>query len=225
MIATMASGWRCDAKLDAKGEMAWNAQVADENVAARPGSCCLHVMGDMQTFIDILRALGFDTLQGLWGFIKFYDSIDPQMLFVELSAHGYGHTKTALTLLVHFAPMLLNLGKAFEGPTDSRGCGIVAGCGRSGSMARGLTARSLAKLWTFVERVVGCNNSVIGDDATAPRPGEGKGVKTLIYVDDATMVMWAKKSLQDRPALPHMAYDVAREWTDLVVNICGFKPP
>ena len=65
MIVSMASGWRCDAKLDAKGERAWNAHVADENDVARPGSCCLHVLEDRQIFIDILRPLGFDTVQGL----------------------------------------------------------------------------------------------------------------------------------------------------------------
>ena len=29
-------------QLDVKGERAWNSQYADENDAARPGSCCLH---------------------------------------------------------------------------------------------------------------------------------------------------------------------------------------
>ena len=58
IIASLASGWTCDAKLVAKGERAWDAQVADENDAARPGSCCLHVMADRQIFIDILRACG-----------------------------------------------------------------------------------------------------------------------------------------------------------------------
>ena len=95
------------------------------------------------------------------------------MLFTELSTQGYGHTKLALTMLVHFAPMLLKLGKAVEGPTDSRGCGIVAGCGRSGSMAHGLTARSLAKLRSYVAGVLGCNSSVIGDDVAGPMHGEG----------------------------------------------------
>ena len=104
MIASMASGWRCDTKLDAKGERAWNAPVADEHDAARPGSCCLHMMEDRQILIDILQALGFDTLQDLWGCIKFYDSIDPQMLFTGLGNQEYGHTKTALTMLVHLAP-------------------------------------------------------------------------------------------------------------------------
>ena len=57
-------GFRMIASM-AKGERAWNSQAADENDAARPGSCCLHVMGDHHISIDILRALGFDTLQGL----------------------------------------------------------------------------------------------------------------------------------------------------------------
>ena len=50
-------------------------------------------MEDRQISLDILRALGFDTLQALWGFIKFYDTIDPQVLFTELGTQGYGHTK------------------------------------------------------------------------------------------------------------------------------------
>ena len=193
MIAAMASGWRCDTKLGPKGERAWNTQVADDKDVARLGSCCLYVMEDRQVFLDILRALGFDTLQSLLEFIKFYDTIDPQVLFTELSTQGYGHTKLALTMLVHFAPTLLKLGKAVEGPTDSRGCGIVAGCGRSVIMARGPTARNLAKLRSLATGVLGCNNPLIGDNATASTTGEGKGVEAEIYVDVATMIMWAKK--------------------------------
>ena len=67
-------------------------------------------------FIDILRSLNFDTLQGLWGFVKFYDSIDPAVLKEELSIQGYGFTRIALTMLVHFAPMLFKLGKVYKGP-------------------------------------------------------------------------------------------------------------
>ena len=98
--------------------------------------------------------MDFDTLQGLWGFVKFYDSIDPAVLRGELSAQGYGFTKIALTMLVHFAPMLLKLGNVYEGPTNARGCGIVAGGGRSGSMARGLTVRTLTKFRTFCSRLL-----------------------------------------------------------------------
>ena len=71
MIAAMASGWRCDTRLGAREERAWNSPVVDTKDAARPGSCCLHVMEDRQIFLDLLRALGFDTLQGLGGYIKF----------------------------------------------------------------------------------------------------------------------------------------------------------
>lgn len=157
MIVAMALGWRHDTKLGAKGERAWNTHVADDKDAARPCSPCLHVMEDRQIFLDILRALGFDTLQGLLDFIKSYDMIDPQVLFTELGTQGYD-----------FAPMVLKLGKAVEGPAESRGCGIVARCGRSGSMARGLTARRLAKLRSFVKGVLGCNNSLVDIPATAP---------------------------------------------------------
>ena len=94
MVAAMASGWRVDTGLDQAGERAWNSEVADDNDSARPGSCCLHVMEDRQIFLDILRSLEFDTMQGLWDFVKFYDSIDPAVLREELSTQGYGYTKT-----------------------------------------------------------------------------------------------------------------------------------
>lgn len=64
-------------------------------------------------------------------------------------------------MLVHFAPMLLKLGKVLDGPTNSRGCGIVAGCGRSGSMARGLTVRTRGKLRTFCQKTMNCNNFLL----------------------------------------------------------------
>ena len=70
MIAAMASGWRVGTKLDQAGERAWYTAVADEDDSARPGKCCLHLMEDRQHFLDILRSLEFDTMQGLWGFRK-----------------------------------------------------------------------------------------------------------------------------------------------------------
>ena len=136
MIAAMATGWRMETKLDRRGERAWNSEKADVDDSAKPGKCCLHVMEDRQIFIDILRGLEFDTLQGLWDFVKFYDTIDPAVLREELSIQGYGFTKTALTMLVHFAPMLLKLGKVYKVPTKSRGRGIVAGFNFSGRYGR-----------------------------------------------------------------------------------------
>ena len=86
--------------------------MADEDDSAKPGKCCLHVMEDRHIFIDLLRSLEFDTLQGLWDFFKFHDTIDPAVLREELSSQGHGFIKIALTMLVHFAPMLLQLGWA-----------------------------------------------------------------------------------------------------------------
>ena len=77
-------------------------------------------------------------------------------------------------------------------------------------MARGLTVRALAKLHSFCERLTQCNNSL---------QAEGKGVNTAIYVDDATMVLWTKNAMAGMPELNHMAYEVSRAWTDMVVNI------
>ena len=65
MIASMASGWRLDVRLDTKGERAWCAAIADPDDAARPGSSCLYSMEARQIVLDILRALRYDTMEGL----------------------------------------------------------------------------------------------------------------------------------------------------------------
>ena len=44
------------------------------------------------------------SLQGLWDFVKFHDSIDPQVLYEEMTLQVYGHTKLARTMIVHNAP-------------------------------------------------------------------------------------------------------------------------
>ena len=84
MIASMASGWRLYVRLDSKGERAWNSAIADPDDAARPGSSCFYSMEARQISLDILRALRFDTLEGLWGFVKFYDTLDPYVLLKQL---------------------------------------------------------------------------------------------------------------------------------------------
>ena len=53
-------------------------------------------------------------------------------------------------------------------------------------MARGLTVRTLSKLRAFCQKLLGVNNSFLD---------VGKEAKTEIYVDDATMVLWAKSAL------------------------------
>ena len=136
MIASMASGWRLDVRLDAGPERAWVHTIADTDDAARPGSSCLYAMESRQMFLDMLRALEYDTMVGLWDFVKFYDTLDPHILLGRLRHLNYGATKTALTMLVHYTPRLLKLGFACGGPTESMGRSIVAGCGRSGSLAK-----------------------------------------------------------------------------------------
>ena len=80
MVAVMASGWRVDTKLDQPREGAWNVVVADEDNSARPCKCCLNVMEDRQMSLDILRSLEFDTMQGLWDFVKFHDAVESPVL-------------------------------------------------------------------------------------------------------------------------------------------------
>ena len=49
--------------------------------------------------------------------------------------------------------MLLKLGVAYGGPTEARGNGIVAGCGRSDTMAKGYSHTALEQLraWFYDE--------------------------------------------------------------------------
>ena len=80
-------------------------------------------------------------------------------------------------------------------------------------MARGLTIRTLGRLRRFCQKLLGTNDTLLTE-------GTG-GVKTEIFVDDATMVLWAKSELNQTdgtPGLKVMAYEVAQEWTDMVVN-------
>lgn len=66
---------------------------------------------------------------------------------------------------------------------------------------------------TFCSRLLGVNDALLE---------EGRGGKTDIYVDDATMVLWAKSELDKSdgtPGLNRMAYEVAAEWTYMVVDL------
>ena len=56
--------------------------------------------------------------------------------------------------------------------------------------------------------------------AKGPRPVAANcGLKTQTFVDDTTMIMWAKEKIEgDNTDLPHIAYSVAEQWTALVTN-------
>ena len=45
------------------------------------------------------------------------------------------------------------------------------------------------------------------------------GLKTQTFVDDATMIMWAKNKIEGNNSdLPHIAYTVAEKWTGFVTK-------
>ena len=81
-------------------------------------------------------------------------------------------------------------------------------------MARGLATRTLGRLRSFCQKLLGVNDTLLA---------EGKaGVKTEIFVDDATMILWAKSEINQSdgsPGLNRMAYEVAQEWTHMVVSL------
>ena len=73
-------------------------------------------------------------------------------------------------------------------------------------MTRGLTVRTLGQLRTFCSKLLGVNDALLAEGGT--------GVTTEIYVDDATMVLWAKSErnkADGTPGLLRMAYRVAAE--------------
>ena len=102
--------------------------------------------------------------------------------------------------------MLLKLGVAYGGPTEARGNGIVFGCGRSGTMAKGYSHSALDYLRSWFKTDIGGDNSIEGDatDAKAPSVAAtftgnanlrgpvaaNSGLKPCTFVDDTTMIMW-----------------------------------
>ena len=236
MIASMASGWRLDVRLDAAQERAWVRQIADTDDAAKPGSSCLHAMETRQILLDMLKALDYDTVEGLWDFVKFYDTLDPYVLLGRLRHLEYGSTKTALTMMVHYAPRLLKLGQAYSQPTESMGRSIVAGCGRSGNLAKAYSHTALDNLRTWFKEILGGDNCIEGEPTDGDAPSAGTqfignavnpspvgpncGLKSGTFVDDTTMLMWAKEAIEgNRSDLPKISYEVAKHWTDLVTNV------
>ena len=61
-------------------------------------------MEDRQIFLDMLRSLEFDTMQGLWDFVENTIQLTLQSFAKNLARKRMGYTNTALTMLVHFAP-------------------------------------------------------------------------------------------------------------------------
>ena len=71
----------------------WESSIAHEYDKGPPGSSCLRATEGRQILLDILTACEFDTPEHLWGFVNFYDTIDPEVLHRELRKQGYGRHK------------------------------------------------------------------------------------------------------------------------------------
>lgn len=142
--------------------------------------------------------------------------------------------------------MLLTLGPAYGEPTESRGNGIAAGCGRPGGAAKAYSRSALDYLRIWIKDWLKCDNSV---DTSTPSPegppvplapssgptpaGPHCGLKTETFVHDTTMILWAKHKLNGPSDLAHLSYEVSNKWTGLVVGCLklqtsdnkGFLPP
>ena len=102
-------------------------------------------------------------------------------------------------------------------------------------MAKSYSHTALEYLRSWFKKEVGGDNAVEGDatDTVAPSANDhfignakgrgpvapNAGFKSGTFVDDTTMIMWAKENIEgDNSDLPHIAYEVSSKWTDLVTN-------
>ena len=129
--------------------------------------------------------------------------------------------------------MLLKLGSAYGGPTESRGIGFFAGCGRAGNLAKSYSHSALEYLRLWFKADIGGDNSIEvtatdakASSATALFVGNASqrgpllpnaGLKSGTFVDDTSMIMWAKNKIEgDNTELPYIAYEVSKMWTGIV---------
>ena len=129
--------------------------------------------------------------------------------------------------------MLLKLGSAYGGPTESRGTGIVAGCGRGNNLAKSYSHSALDYIRSWFKTDIGGDNAIEGDATDAKAPSAAatfignathrdpvlpkSGLKSGTFVDDASMIMWATSKIErDNTELPHIAYEVSKKWTGIV---------
>ena len=62
--------------LEPPEDRSWGAEVSHADDSVKQGGSCLRAMEERQIILDILRHLGFEMLEELWGFTKLCDTID-----------------------------------------------------------------------------------------------------------------------------------------------------
>ncbi len=134
------------ARLEAAEDRNWNIEAAHEDDYAKLNASCLRAAEERLVEQEILRLLSTHSAITLWGITKFYDSVQYDTLADRCTEENYGLLNTSLTMMVHAAPRVLNIGKAVGKMLPSVGRSISAGCGRSQSFARSYTNKSVNKL-------------------------------------------------------------------------------
>lgn len=207
-ICTMPTWWRNGTRSDREAEQAFNRKTAHQDDTAQENKSCL--TGAEQRLIDqeVFSMLGLHCLVILWDATKFYDYMNYKTLAAECTALGYGAVKTVMTLIMHAAPRVMKIGRAFVSATASQGQGIVAGCIRSLPLARIYTQRAVDKV-----------RALFPEGGTSPsveHPGfNWFGSRIYQHVDDLTQVIWAPASSM----LAAMGAESALAWLEQADNL------
>ena len=150
MSQPWASGYRMYTSLEEGIDKRWNADNSHEDDSCKPETSCLRAAEERLIEQEILVNNDFQTLVILWDFVKFYDTMQYDVLGDECEANGYGKRKTAIAMMVHAAPRILKMGKSVGTMICSMGRGIVAGCKRSQSLAKCYTNRFVTVSYTHL---------------------------------------------------------------------------
>ena len=214
-VATMASGYRMYTSLEEKIDKQWNIDNSHADDSCKPETSCLRAAEERLIEQEILVNTDYQTLVILWDFVKFYDTIQYDVLANECKFNNYGRKKTAMSMMVHAAPRMLKMGKAVGKPIQSMGRGIVAGCKRSQSLAKCYTNRFVEGLrFSFHASLPKpARRGTHKENAAAElRSRKHAGLRVFQHVDDLTQIMWAG----DDQELAARAYTAAKDWAIVV---------
>ena len=145
-VAIMATYYRLLMELDNQRLEDFEEKHAYCKDSAKKGASAEYAAEERALEAEIKHLLGKSTCTMLWGYRKFFDSIDIQTLIKEAVMVGFPIMELALTLINHLAPRRLKMGKAVGKAVCTFGCSMLAGCKRSTQMARTYTLRFVKKM-------------------------------------------------------------------------------
>ena len=101
--------------------------MAHEDDSSKPDSSCLRAAEKRMIKMEVMKMNGFSVLVILWDFVKLFDRIRFDVLRTEGDRLGYDKRDMAMAMMVHAAPKVLEMGKAFGRMLPSMGRGGSGG--------------------------------------------------------------------------------------------------